>query len=228
MIRSAWYATRDTASRAPIPSAAARPQVINPRPMPPAAIIARLRPSTAAVRNTRAVSRPGVIVSKPAAAVNVSTAWTGVMRVSRGCPQNDAGADLCKPTTANPQHAYAARLRFLDSTDDGRPRDAPEMPDVPRIHGIDTRPFGGFEDEGVIDLATAHAGLGAVVQHPPVVLDVEGHGREDAARVFDIREDVARAPHAGGRGRGERGVQLAQGVSGAERATGAGRGHEGE
>jgi hypothetical protein len=42
--------------------------------MPSAADIARLGPSTAAVRSTSAVSIPGVIVSNPAAKLNASSA----------------------------------------------------------------------------------------------------------------------------------------------------------
>ena len=44
------------------------------------ASVARFPPSTAAVRRTRAVSNPGVMVSKPAAKVNESNACPIVIK----------------------------------------------------------------------------------------------------------------------------------------------------
>src|ERR1700728_2380391 len=55
---------REALSRTPSPTEAENPQTSRPRQMPAPAAMARLSPPTAAVRRTRAVSRPGVSVNR--------------------------------------------------------------------------------------------------------------------------------------------------------------------
>ena len=50
--------------------------------MPSAAKAAFLAPSTVEVRSTRAVSKPGVIVSKPAASTKATSDWVTFMFAS--------------------------------------------------------------------------------------------------------------------------------------------------
>src|ERR1700723_2060511 len=70
---------------APKPRATLAPQTRHPRPTPNAAATPRLAPSIAAVRNTSAVSIPGVTVTIAAAARKAMSDWTRVMALRLAC-----------------------------------------------------------------------------------------------------------------------------------------------
>src|SRR5262249_60402033 len=76
---SIYEANPETASSALCQKKAATTQSKQPEQMPMPASIACFLPSTAAVRNTKAVSNPGVIVNKPAAKVNENNACPTVI-----------------------------------------------------------------------------------------------------------------------------------------------------